>query len=238
MAFIKLDTIIKQLCRRTGEPEYRNYDDILEHVVSCCRQLNLLAIPTVTYKKVELNAYNAINWPLDCVKPIMIGLIRCGKLVTLSLDESISPGNLNTNCSNLNDAECEIDQITSNGYDSEYSLALGDGLEFRSIGKGYNHVGYISHDKQNRQSHVRGRYKEGDEFIMVFKSDGVSCGMEMVPSETEMCIKSFALREYYTVKSPGVSRSQDYRYKEEFTALKKLYSAITADDWSDLFMSL
>lgn len=237
MAFIKLDTIVKQLCRRTGEPEYRNYDDILEHVVSACRQLNLLNMTTISYEVVTLNNCNAIDWPLDCVKPLIIGQVRNNRMAILSVDEGIMPGHLNQ-CNTISEAENHINEIFSGNCEQYQEFSIGDNWGIRGYGCGFNNVGYVNHDKKARQSYIKGRYESGDEFVMVFKSDGVSNGMSMIPSETEMCVKSFALREYYSITNPSISALQDRRYKEEFNALTKFNSAINADEWRDLIKQL
>jgi hypothetical protein len=236
MAFIKLDTIIRQLCRATGEPEYRNYDTILEHVVACCRQLNLLAIPVVAVAELKSNSYNAVNWPLDCVKPLSLGQMRGDRLVTLSLDESMVSGNLAQPYATISEAEQQVNNILNGHFTPETGLASTVNGEMYGYGNGFNYLGYVSHDKKARQSYIKATtIKEGDKFIMSYKSDGVSCGLECVPSEAELCIKAFALEQYYTIKNPGIASQQRQRYKEEFSALTKLNMAYTADDWSDMF---
>ena len=236
MAFIKLDTIIKQLCRRTGEPEYRNYDDILEHVVACCRQLNLFAIPFITTVELKSNHYNAVDWPLDCVKPLMLGQMRGDRLVTLTLDESMVSGKLQKDFTTISEAEQNINQILNGQITPQTGLAFTANGEMYGYGNGFNYLGYVSHDKKARQSYIKATtIKKGDTFIMLYKSDGVSSGLDCVPSESENCIKAFVLQEYYAVKSPGISSQQRQRYKEEFSALTKLNMAYTADDWKDLF---
>jgi hypothetical protein len=236
MAFIKLDTIIRQLCRTTGEPEYRNYDTILEHVVACCRQLNLLAIPFITTEELKSNRYNAVDWPMDCIKPLMLGQIRGDRLVTLTLDESIVSGKLQKDFKTVTEVERNINEILNGQITPQTGLAFTANGEMYGYGNGFNYLGYVSHDKKARQSYIKAtQIKEGDSFIMTYKSDGVSCGLESVPAEAELCIKAFALQEYYAIKSPGISQQQRQRYKEEFSALTKLNMAYTADDWKDLF---
>lgn len=236
MAYIKLDTIVKQLCRRTGEPEYRNYDDILEHVVSGFRQLNLLSLPVVSKKALSINNYNALDWPTDCVSPIAVGQARNGRTVFLSIDDSICQKNME--CESITEAEKQIEAMFYGPVASYEAYNFGEVGEMYGYGCGYNHLGYVTHDKQKRQSYIKGRYEDGDEFVFIYKSDGVSCGFDMIPSEAEMCIKSFALREYYLIKNPGLSAGQHLRYKEEFTALKKFNTAMSKDEWLDTLMQL
>jgi len=232
MALTPVDMIIKELCRETGEPEYRNYDAFVGHIRRGFSQIQIAAVQVVKYSYIPLNAYNAINWPCDCLKPIAVGLKRNGILVMLSIDDEIIS---NRSFSSVSEAEADINSICSGEYVPDYTFGYSGNGELYGLGSGYNYAGYVTHDKAGRQSHVKGSYLEDDEFLFVFLSDGISEGIDSVPVETENALRAFALSEYYRIKNPGISQIEVQRYREEVTFLRKFYQAITADDWAEAF---
>lgn len=234
MGHTKIDMLIKELCRETGEPDYRNYDSFVGHIRRGYSQLNIAAVQIVRYAYIELNSYNAIDWPCDCLKALMVGLNRNDVLVTLSLDDKLLPSGSFTTASNVTEAEAEIALITSGGYRPDYSFAV-DGGDLFGLGAGYQSAGFVTHDPHARQTHIKGNYLDGDTFMLVYLADGISDGLECVPIETENALRAFALSEYYRIKNPGLSQIENRRYRDEVTFLRKFYQSRTADDWADAF---
>jgi hypothetical protein len=235
MALTPVDMIIKELCRATGEPEYRNYDEFVGHIRRGFSQINIAAVQIVKYSYIPLNAYNAINWPCDCIKPVMVGMKRNGVIVSLSVDDSLIPSGSYSTVSSISEAESQIDLICSGGYKPDYCFDINGNGELYGLGPGYNAAGYVTHDKHGRQSHIKGTYLEDDEFLFVYLSDGISDGIEFVPVETEIVLRAFALSEYYRTRNPNLSRSEREIYKEELTFLRNLYQSANAEDWTEAF---
>lgn len=235
MSLTKIDMIIKELCRETGEPEYRNYDSFVGHIRRAFGQIQIAAVQTARHEIVELNSYNAINWPISCLKPIAVGLRRNGRTIWIDVDNDIIPMDRQSPCSNITECESDIDAVLAGEYTPDYGFdPFGNG-EFYGMGPGYNRAGYVTHDKTARQSHVKGRYREDDEFLFIFLSDGISDGIEYVPVETENVLRAFALSEYWRVRNPNLSMIERNRYKEELQFLRNFYQAATAEQWAEAF---
>jgi hypothetical protein len=118
MALTPVDLIIKELCRETGEPEYRNYDSFVGHVIRCFSQLNIAAIQIVKTVYLKPNSYNALSWPEDCAKPLLVGLCRNGKVINIDVDESILPQRTaGESCNTVAEADAYIDSLLG-GYDT------------------------------------------------------------------------------------------------------------------------
>lgn len=235
MALTPVDLIIKELCRATGEPEYRNYDEFVGHIRRGFAQINIAAVQVVKYAYIPLNAYNAIDWPCDCIKPVMVGMKRNGVIVSLDVDDSIIPSGTYSTASSVSEAEAEIGLILSGAYEPDYRFGIDSNGELYGLGPGYNSAGYVTHDKSGRQSHIKGTYLEDDEFLLVYLSDGISEGIEYVPVETEIVLRAFALSEYYRTRNPGLSQIERNTYKEEVTFLRNLYQSGNAEDWTQAF---
>lgn len=235
MGHTKIDMLIKELCRETGEPDLRNYDSFVGHIRRGYSQLNIAAVQIVKYAYIELNSYNAIDWPCDCLKALMIGLNRNGCLITLSLDDKLLPSGKFTTAGNVTEAEAEIALIASGAYVPGYSFDVNSNGELYGLGAGYQSAGFVTHDPHARQSHIKGSYLDNDTFMLVYLADGISDGLECVPIETENALRAFALSEYFRIKNPGLSQVERQKYKEEVTFLRKFYQSRTADDWADAF---
>lgn len=235
MALTKVDMIIKELCRETGEPEYRNYDSFVGHLRRGFGQINIAAVQVVKYAYIPLNSYNAIDWPCDCIKPIAVGLKRGDTVAMLSVDDKIIPTGSYSTKTDLSSAEAELELILSGDYVPGYSFDVTGNGELYGLGPGFNLAGYVTHDKTGRQSYIKGRYMEDDEFLFVFLSDGISEGIEYVPVETENALRAFALSEYFRVRNPNLSESERIRFKEELTFLRNLYQSGTGEEWTEAF---
>lgn len=235
MALTPVDLIIKELCRKTGEPEFRNYDDFIGPVRRGFGQINIAAVQVVKHVYIPVNAYNALNWPCDCLKPIMVGLRRNKVIVSLSVDDALLPSGTFSTISNVSEAEAEINRIISGQYVPEYSFDIGGNGELYGLGPGFNRAGYVNHVKHERQSHIKGSYLDTDNFLFVYLSDGISDGLDFVPSETEPCIIQYGLMEYYEITKPAISDRARNKFKEEIIFLRNFYTAYTADDWAEAF---
>lgn len=233
MGHTKIDMLIRELCRETGEPDYRNYDAFVGHIRRGYAQLNIAAVQIVKYAYLDLNSYNAIDWPCSCLRMLMVALNRNDCLVTLSLDEALLPRGQYSQVGNVSQAEAEIAQIVAGTFVPDFSFNV-DG-ELYGLGPGYNGAGYVTHDPHTRQSYIKGNYLEGDTFLCGFLADGISDGLECVPVETENALRAFALSEYYRIKNPSLSQVETRRYREEVTFLKKFYQSKTAEDWAEVF---
>lgn len=228
-----VDMLIKELCRETGEPEYRNYDSFVGHIRRGYSQLNIAAVQTVKYEYIPINAYNALDWPCGCLKVLAVSLNRNDTLITLSLDTDLVPQQP-TQATDLSGTAQTIDEILNSTYGGYRFDVSGNG-EIYSLGCGFNAAGFVRNDKSTRQSYVKGAYLEDDTFLMTYLHDGISDGLEFVPVETENCLRAFCLSEYYRVKNPGLSQIETKRFREEVTFLNKFYNAGTADDWREVF---
>lgn len=232
MGHTKIDMLIRELCRETGEPDYRNYDAFVGHIRRGYAQLNIAAVQIVKYAYLPLNSYNAIDWPCNCLRALAVVLNRNGCLVTLSLDEKLVPRGEYSLAGSVSEVEEQISRIASGSYVPDFSFNVNG--ELYGLGAGYG-AGYVTHDPHSRQSHIKGAYLEEDTFMLVYLADGISDGLECVPIETENALRAFALSEYYRVKSPQISQLETRRFREEVTFLKKFYQSRTADDWAEVF---
>lgn len=228
-ALTPIDQVIRQLCRDTGEPDYKNYDTILSHVRGAIVDLNLYVIPSVKTATLKADHLGNLEWPCDCVKPILVGIIRNNKVCTLSVDSGIAKQG-DCGCANISEVESHINNITA-GKENGTDVYFYDGHEVKGYGSGYDKLDVCVHDKDRRLTHVKTRILKSDKFQLTYVSDGISDGVTHVPVETETAIGEWVFWKYYRRSSVGLSDRGRERYKEEFTRLRKFYNDETLDDW-------
>lgn len=234
MALTPVDLLIKELCRETGEPEFRNYDSFIGPLRRGFVQLNIAAVQVVKTAYLCLNNYNAINWPADCIKPLIVSIERCGRPITLSIDESlIRQETATVNCKTVAEVDAEIERL-ANIEDPEPYWNFGNG-ELYGLGNGFNAVGYCNHDKSSRQTIIKSTAIKQDEvFPFTYLSDGISDGLEFVPVETEPALRHYALFEYYQSRNQGMSYSNWEFFTKQVNFLRRTYQAMTAEEWQEV----
>lgn len=224
-ALTPIDQVIRQLCRETGEPDYKNYDTILSHVRGAIVDLNLFVLPSVKTQLVEVNSLNNIDWPEDCVKPILIGLSRNNKICNISVDSGVAPIK-DCGCSSMTEVEASIQETLDNG--------CGDAFDYNGIegyGSGFDSIKACTHDKENRLTNIKFKLLPGDKIQFTYVSDGISDGVTHVPVEAETAIGEWVFWKYYRRTSPALSDRGRMNYKEEFTRLRKFFNDEPLENW-------
>jgi len=224
-ALTPIDQVIRQLCRETGEPDYKNYDTILSHVRGALVDLQLYVLPSVKTTMVKLNRLNNIEWPADCVKPVLIGLVRNGRTCNISVDSGVSPA-LDCGCGSMTEVEKNIQETVQN---TDVDPYLYYGIEV--YGQGYDSIRACTHDKENRITNLKFKLLASDQVQFTYISDGISGGVSHVPVEAETAISEWVFWKYYRVSKPSLSDRGRINYKEEFTRLRKFFNDETLEDW-------
>lgn len=229
MATTPIDQKIRQLCRETGEPDFKNYDTILGHVRGALIELQLYVMPCVTTVEIKANHLKNLPWPCDCVKPLLIGLKRGGKICNVSVDSGISSAD-DCGCGNISDVESDI-QNTISGSSTSIPQFSYDGLSLSGYGRGYDKVNAVTHDKERRITNVKFKTLPGDTFQFTFIDGGISKGVSHIPIEAESCIDEYVFWKYFRRTDKGLSDRSRENYKQEYYRLRKFYQDATIEDW-------
>lgn len=229
MGLTKIDQVIRQLCRETGEPDFKNYDTILSHVRGALVDLNLYILPSVKTFTLKADYLGNIAWPCSVTKPILVSLIRNGRKCALDVDNSVATGT-GCDCSTVSEAEGYIDSYIASeeiGTDIFYR----DGNGFPIYGGGFRKINLCSHDYENRFTHIKCRIRKGDTFEFTCVTDGISEGVTHIPSEAELPIGEFVFWKYYRRSDKGLSDRARENYKQETYRLHRLLTDNTIEDW-------
>lgn len=238
MALVASEQIIIELCHETGEPGLINNQRIWGVFLDGVRDMAIFNMPTwEIINGLTLNSYNAIDWPCECVKPLITFLERNGRALALSVDNSIISA-ADTRIKTLSDASQEVeDFFRIDGfagypdYFRTYNFGLG---EVYGYGSGYNHVGMVIPDKERRQSFIKGcRVLSTDTFGMFCKTDGLSGEKPIyVPAECKEPIENFALYKYYRVRNPNLAATFFEKYTQFCYRLTKFNNDSDEQDWN------
>ncbi len=237
---VATDQIVKELCLETGDPQFLNYNKLLAGVLDGIRDLSIYNMPSSSYEELELNLYNAVEWPCWMIKPLMTFLLRDGKAVILDVDDSLLstfPVQAHADTTPSSDHQIQ-DAFNIDGYFFNWYGTFNWGLgEWYGL-PAYRAFGFISHDRNVRQSYVKGNcLRSTDKILMYGISDGLTECPKFVPSECKTAIEHYALYKYFRVRNPQLGQLNLKDYKENFTRINKFWTGDDAHTWMATMLS-
>jgi len=236
MSVVAVEQMIIELCKETGEPGLTNNQTLFGNILDGIRDMAIFNMPTwETKKDLQLNSYNAFEWPCSCVKPLITFMMRNGRALALDVDDNILR-TVDTKVTDFATADAEIqDFFRMDNYEGFYgAYTWGWGLgEVYGYGAGYRNVGVVTHDPKRRQSFIKGcRTLTTDTFGILFKSDGLSDDIEFVPAICKEPLENFALYKYYRVRNPNLSAVFFDKYTQFCYRLTKFNDDDGVEAWS------
>ena len=231
---VATDQIIKELCKETGDPAFLNYTSFEGPVLDAIRDLSIFNMPSFSHAELELNEYNAVEWPTAVVKPLAVLLVRNGEAMILDVDvsienlfpEKVSPSNASESDNFIQDAFA-IDGGRF-AWTRFFNWGLGELYGLQS----YRGYGTVTHHKSNRQSYIKGNFmRSDDKIVMFYVTDGLECLPKFVPSECKTAVESYALYKFFRVRDTNKSQVFLKDYKENFTRLNKFWTADDDQTW-------
>jgi hypothetical protein len=234
---VELDKVIRDACEQDGDTDYKYYMKFMRLANAAMRDLNLFVIPILKTEKFVVDSTRVIDMPSDFVYYTKVGLMRHGRVVTLSLNNDMHMEEEPLcDCENKDEADKYINDLLCGKLKGEYAYRFyGYGVgELYGMQGGFNRFGYYRFDKENNRFFVQG-LSEGDELVIEYKSNGVGNGVALVPTECELAIVSFILWKSNAKTNAGFA-DRNYRdYKIQYEKLKKLYLTYTEREWLDTF---
>jgi hypothetical protein len=223
----------------TGEPGFHNYTTLEGCVLDGIRSLNIFSMPCWSYKTLDITLYNTINWPCDCIKPLITTLKRDGHHYLLEISEDLFETLVPNPTPTIPDANEAVhppeDFFQLDGFIQAYGWGVWSwGLgELYGAGTLLPPFGIVVPDKKNRQSFIkRVQLKTGDQCGCFYKSDGLEDIPEFFPSEAKETLEFFSLQKYFRVRNPGLSDDMRLKYKEHLFQLERFYQDGDEQQWT------
>lgn len=225
-ALVNIKTIASNCASGMGDSTGKFEFTLSRHLLSGWRELNLFLNQEFDIKTEILEVDNVISLPCDFVFETKVGLLKNGHLAILSLDKSIRKENLNQEKSQerLNSIFCG--EYIGDGY-SFYNCYRGGNFlgELYGQGRGVHCAGYYNIDKKTGEIYIGSLIPEGSEIVIEYKSDGISEGLKLVPSECEMTLSYWAKARFYEERKDwNAATWNNNEYEKHYNKLKRLYN--------------
>jgi len=232
-----IDQFIREVCVSIGDSDRRYYNQIISSVARGFRDLNLTNAPSFKTLDVSLNPLNMIDWPADCIYPLYVGVGRNGLVINLSQDQTLTDRNAYQQVKYTSTDPGFISTSLTGQYYPNYFGSYAVNGEVYAAQSPANRVGIYNHFRDIRQTAVSGGFLLNDQFILTYKYDTASDGIQFIPVEMEIALRQFIFWEFFMIKDKGTSDRARREYKGEAYRLRNLYNAMNDQDLIDVMTS-
>lgn len=225
-SLISIDVMGFDLCSDIGDSTYRHKAKFNRHLISGYSKIQKFIGNSFSVKTCVLKYDNAIELPCDFIYETKVGIRHNGHTAILALDANVEKRK-------LSDTETEqyLSDIWLNGYgdyDGYCFYNYYDGNQFLGelygAGRSVLNSGTYSIDKQEGVIYIGSLIPVDAEVIIEYKSDGVSDGLKLVPSEMKECLEYWAKWQYYLDKDNGRAQNYERLYKQDYNQLQRFYN--------------
>lgn len=236
-----LGVIAGMVCHELGDNTESKKFYILQLLALGYQKMHLFLNHDVVIKTIDicLDGGHSFELPDDFIYQTKVGIRRAGHngepagpVCVLELNRTM---NRNQKKQNDTDSVSYIDKVLNGAVSGEcdyhfYNSSCGT---LGGYGSGLSSTGYYS--IQNKSIHISsGLFSLGDdiELILEYKSDGLSDGLKLVPSEAFLALRYFGKAE---AKGEGPYGENRVLWESEYKNLKRLYNRMPIDVIANLF---
>lgn len=225
-ALVSIKTIASNVSAGMGDSTGKYEFSISRHLLSGWRELNLYLNQDFSVKTAVLEFDNVVQLPCDFVYETKVGILRNGHLAVLSLDKSVKAEKLNQSQSQERVNSIFCGEYSGDMYPFYNCFRGGNFLgELYGWGRGVYCAGYYNIDKKTGEIQIGSLVPQDAEIVIEYKSDGISEGLKLVPSETEMCLSYWAKARFYEEKGNlNLAEWNNREYEKHYNKLKRLYN--------------
>lgn len=109
-----------------------------------------------------------------------------------------------------------------------FIIALGGGNylgELYGYGRGVYAPGYYNIDKKSGEIFIGSMVPKDAEVVIEYKSDGISSGLKLIPTECEQALTHWAKARFFEDRRDLAMASwHEQRYESHYNKLKRLYN--------------
>lgn len=224
-SLIPIVEIANSVCEEVGDITYKHQRIILKHLARCYQDLHLYLTPTTTIKTDVFAINNVIEMPSDFVYETKVGIKYGDKVKLIGKNYDVVGNGI---LDNMNHSEFEDYVIDPIGLDIDESFTpfynYQGNLVLKAYGLGGKCSGLYTVDTARGQIHLGSSFPRGHELVVEYKSDGVSDGLDLVPTEMESCLFNFGLWKHYFRRNDPRYRQSEEDYDVARYKLETLYS--------------
>lgn len=225
-ALVSIKTMASNISAGMGDSTGKYEFTIGRHLLSGWREMNLFLNQDFSVKSCVLEFDNIIVLPEDFVYETKVGILHNGHLAVLSLDKSVKAEPLNQTQSEERVREIFAGEYSGTMFPFYNAFRNGNFLgELYGWGRGVHCAGYYNIDKKTGEIQIGSLVPKGAEIVVEYKSDGISDGLKLVPTEVEMALSYWAKARFYEEKGNlQLASWNEVRYEQHYNKLKRLYN--------------
>lgn len=238
---VPISVIARDICDNFGDSDGKYMGEHLKNIIKTYKELYMFLMNNVSVKSQVMPCDNIIELPCDFVRETKVGIINSdGRIATMSID-----GNLRVPivCKTNTQVSAAIEDAMVAAADSPffpfYNCFGVDGSylgEMYGYANSINTLGYFNIDREQNVLIVSPTISS-DRFniVMEYKSDGISKGLELVPTELVNCITDKAKSLFCLDKKDNRYAAFEEYYQLGYKRIKQLYKAKPIDFYAEIF---
>jgi hypothetical protein len=242
-SLVSIDNISALICDELGDTSGTKYEfRISQYLALGYQKMHLFLDQETSFKSQILQLGSVVEMPRDFVYETKVGIERDGHICVLNLSTDRMKSHVQKKDSEMRDM---IDRVLDGTYVGRSEDAghyfynsfgtNGDFLgELYGVGSGFFRNGMYDIDRKRGCISVGSLLPSDANLIVEYKSDGISEGLNLVPSEMFLALRYFALAEFYKEGETGTNRNM---YYNEYQNLKRLYTFKPISVLAGLFKS-
>lgn len=225
-SLIPITDIANDVCESVGDVQKKHQRSVLRHIARCYQNLYLFLDGTTTVKTEVFPVGNVIELPSDFVYETKVAVKIDDRIVFINKnydqDSNIEFDANQTQfgmylADSLNLYDIEVDRSFTPFYNYEGNSVI------KAYGSGSYCGGLYNIDQKNGRILLGSNFPQGAEFVLEYKSDGVSNGLDLVPTEMEACLYNYGLWKYYFHRGDPRFRKSEEDYDIARYQLETLY---------------
>lgn len=223
-ALVSIKTMQTAICAGMGDSTGKYEFTIGRHILSGWREINLFLNQDVEVKTAILEIDNVISLPCDYVYVTKVGILHNNRIAVLSLDKNIRKEKLNQT-----QAQERLNTIFYGEYGGDgcyfYNCFRGGNFlgEMYGFGRGLICPGFYNIDDKLGEIYIGSLVPKNAEIIVEYKTDGISDGLKLIPTQYELCLSYWAKARFYEERGDLTKAMyNNAEYERHYNKLKRL----------------
>lgn len=239
-ALVPVSVIAQDACEEIGDSTEKYHLFMMKVIAEQYKFMNLHLYDALSIKTDILPYGNVIDCPCDFVYETKVGVKVGDRVAVLWRNYD----NLNRN---QHPTKTDGDYLKYIRGIITGSLVPDDIVPFYNwggtnvldgYGIGVDPKGFYRLDRATGTIEIGSFWPKDAEFVLEYKSDGISDGLELAPSEWAESLKFYALHRYYMRKQNlAMSREYEGKYLTQYYSVKDIYLSKPVDYYARIFQN-
>jgi hypothetical protein len=236
---VPISVIATDICDNFGDSDRKFFGEHLKNIINHYKTLHIFLMNEISVKSQIMPLSNIMDLPCDFVKETKIGVINAnGRIATMTVDRSLR---IPPVASSTADVDRALEDILTDSASAVFfpfynTFGIGGGFigELYGYACSLNTLGYFNIDRKERTIAVASTLPSDMELIIEYKSDGVSDGLQLVPTEIVNLITYKCKSIFCLDKKDQRHVTYENQFEVEYKQIKKLYYAKKIDHYAQV----